>query len=312
MKRTNEGDDANQGNQRRPAQQPTQEYDEDDYMSGAFLEAEPVATRHQQRTYSQKRMKDIEAARARGTAKSVKETEVEAREAGLKQNVLSEDNKGFGMLAKMGFKKGMMLGREESSGLSTKLAEPIQVSLKSGRHGLGVDSHLKELEHEQLKLMQFQVKHTEEQFLSSVSKLRDDRKVAGDLVKARRALQQLDETAGLERSELWIPEPQPRKLLTDEYNLEEVRRDVMERRGAYYRDIATDGELADEADDPDGNATGKESAFEALEPYEKLLQVNAKLRSCYFYCLWCGDRYADSEEMDKLCPGPTREHHDDD
>ena len=66
------------------------------------------------------------------------------------------------------------------------------------------------------------------------------------------------------------------------------------------------------ADQPLGGDGGEEEEEEEeFSAEEKLHILTGYLRSQYFYCLWCGFSYADSDELKNSCPGPTREDHDD-
>ena len=80
-------------------------------MSDAFLQSlEDV--RPGLKTRSQKRKdKASEPSRTEPKHKKLKATEQEARSKGLATHISSE-NKGFSMLQKMGYKKGMGLGKE--------------------------------------------------------------------------------------------------------------------------------------------------------------------------------------------------------
>ncbi|KAJ3126917.1 G patch domain-containing protein 11 [Physocladia obscura] len=270
--------------------------DDEDYLSMTFEDPKVTKTNL---TYAEKRKREIELGRMRGAIKSTREREIEARDAGLKTNVLTEDNKGFAMLAKLGFKKGMTLGKEVN-GTTTKLAEPISVALKSGIGGVGLESAQREKQLNQSKKIESAHHQSEQDFRSISFKKQLDRKISIDLVNARKALQQLDEAAGVPRSECWLPE-RKHKLLNEEPN---IKSDVLEARGEYYKELAADGEEQDEL------TCEEDSAFEMMEPGEKLLHVNEKLRSEYFYCLWCGDRFNNFDEMISVCPGSTKGDHD--
>lgn len=63
--------------------------------------------------------------------KSTKALEVERREEGL-STAISENNKGFAMMAKLGYKPGQSLGQSTSG-----IAEPIEIKVRAGRGGLG-------------------------------------------------------------------------------------------------------------------------------------------------------------------------------
>lgn len=78
--------------------------------------------------------------------KPVKQLELERREEGLSA-AISSDNKGFAMLAKMGYKQGDAIGRS-----STGIVEPIPIQVKSGRAGLGREAAIKQLEEYRARL----------------------------------------------------------------------------------------------------------------------------------------------------------------
>lgn len=67
----------------------------------------------------------------RNAQKPLHVVERERREEGLSQ-AISSDNKGFAMLAKLGYKAGDTLGRSTAA-----VSEPIKIEVKSDRGGLG-------------------------------------------------------------------------------------------------------------------------------------------------------------------------------
>lgn len=50
--------------------------------------------------------------------------------------------------------------------------------------------------------------------------------------------------------------------------------------------------------------------FLRLGPGDRLSLVLAYLREEYTYCLWCGTRYEDYDDLKQHCPGPGEEDHD--
>merc|ERR1719158_427162 len=64
--------------------------------------------------------------------RNIKEIEEDKREEGLAQSIAEPSNKGFAMLAKMGYKAGDSLGKD-----NTGRVEPVGVEVKVGRGGLG-------------------------------------------------------------------------------------------------------------------------------------------------------------------------------
>ena len=83
--------------------------EEEDYMSDCFLnQAKDI--RPGLRTGRQKRKEHSSKTRDPSRVKRVKTEAQERREEGL-ATPLSKDNKGFSLLQKMGYKKGMGLGK---------------------------------------------------------------------------------------------------------------------------------------------------------------------------------------------------------
>lgn len=98
--------------------------------------------------------------------KPVRQLEAERREEGLSV-AISSDNKGFSMLAKMGYKQGDAIGRS-----STGIVEPIPIQVKSGRAGLGRDAAIKQLEEYREKLRKTKAEQKIETSASSISQFR--------------------------------------------------------------------------------------------------------------------------------------------
>lgn len=71
--------------------------------------------------------------------KNYVQREEEARNEGLSKP-LTEDNKGYKMLQKMGFKNGTGLGKSQSG-----IKEPIPINLKRGTSGVGREQHVKSI-----------------------------------------------------------------------------------------------------------------------------------------------------------------------
>lgn len=81
----------------------------------------------------------------RSKKRPTKLLEEERRNEGL-SSAISSQNKGFAMLAKMGYKEGDAIGKS-SKGITV----PIGIDIKTDRGGLGRDAALKQLkEHRQL------------------------------------------------------------------------------------------------------------------------------------------------------------------
>ncbi|KAF9104676.1 hypothetical protein BGX27_009990 [Mortierella sp. AM989] len=141
--------------------------EEEDYMSEAFLSSltqqnDNENSKKTNMTYSERRrQKHFE--HLANLPKPLHVREKEAREKGLEKEI-GEDNKGMAMLLKMGFKKGGTLGAAKPateselkiSGNSTEsrsdvLRAPIEVQIKQGRGGLGMDSEKKRKAEEEVQ-----------------------------------------------------------------------------------------------------------------------------------------------------------------
>lgn len=98
--------------------------------------------------------------------KPVKQLEAERREEGL--NVaISSDNKGFSMLAKMGYKPGESIGRS-----SNGIVEPISIQIKTNRAGLGRDAAIKQLEEYRERMRKTKAEQKNDSSASSISQFR--------------------------------------------------------------------------------------------------------------------------------------------
>lgn len=114
---------------------------------------------------------------------STPQLESQRREEGMSV-ALSSNNKGFAMLAKMGYKQGESIGRSSSG-----IVEPISIQLKSGRGGLGRETAIKQLEEykAKLRLARSQKQNTEnstltvEEFRQRMSQKNNNKLLESDL-----------------------------------------------------------------------------------------------------------------------------------
>lgn len=250
--------------------------DDEDYMSDKFLQSD-----HKPGLMPdmfKNKHKRVESARVKNQPKTkpVKQYEAEKREEKL-NTALDESNKGFAMLAKMGFKKGMGLGKKEQG-----ISNPIPLDIKEGRKGLGKESEEARRKKQRIeahlimakrrKLMEENLKGD---FKSRVTDRINERQIATDLYKSQKACQHLDNLKGLEPIHTWS---WPKyKTTTEEEEEEEVNDEI-------------------EDDEP--------------EDVIKLNSLTAYLRETHFYCIWCGTAYNDSKDLNDNCPGATFEAHE--
>ncbi|EJP67039.1 G-patch domain-containing protein [Beauveria bassiana ARSEF 2860] len=118
--------------------------DEDYYMNMTFDNPQPPKETSIQRTQRLKK-----ESRARGVIKSkaqIAQEEADAREKALAKSMLDDPrakkSKGLAMMAKMGFTGGG-LGKKTADGLPQGRTEPIHLSLKDDRGGVGMDAEKK-------------------------------------------------------------------------------------------------------------------------------------------------------------------------
>lgn len=171
--------------------------EEEDYMSDAFLakleknDVRPSLIRNQ----AVKRKNELESNRKK-EAKMYKPVHViqkELMKEGLNK-ALTEDNKGFAMLAKMGFKPGTSLGK--SSNCPQAIKEPIKVNINNvGRSGLGTETAAKvriEQELEKLKKKMNSSNLSAEEFRQQLREQNETRQVFFDLHKLQKTCRIID------------------------------------------------------------------------------------------------------------------------
>ncbi|KAJ3092349.1 G patch domain-containing protein 11 [Quaeritorhiza haematococci] len=284
----------------------------EDYMSDAFLlgaaGSEPKPT-----TYSRKREKRLEKQKVKGYTKPLHEREKETREAGLSK-AIAEENKGFKMLEKMGFRKGMTLGQQttESSTIGAPLlAEPIQIALKTDRQGLGMAEFGRKRTRELLEAAQDGERLTEQQYRDLQNRRFAERVLLSDLKNSRKACEDLDckDPDGEQRQEFWsLAETEAdssHETASDgsethvlpEFELLEVYLILFFAYGVINPELAE---------------TDTTFFFPwPTQPVMQLREVTKYLRSRHSYCIWCGCRFSTPEELSQVCPGDTRDAHED-
>ncbi|UYV60496.1 GPATCH11 [Cordylochernes scorpioides] len=254
---------------------------EDDYMSEAFLNPTNDIRPGLVFSNATKRKFELEK-KAKELSKKPKlmgkKLEEHNRKEGL-GNAIGKDNKGFKLLEKMGFKQGMTLGK---SSASTAIKEPIAVVLKSDRSGLGKATEAKE------KLEKFREIRTQKEDLKQ--KLQDnfrqrmrsklsEKQLKGDLYASQKICQQFDNEGEIEEpKEIWYWPPV--KKSDEDENEEDEEEEVLEEE------------------------------IEEIDDYSKLELLTKYLRETYFYCIWCGTKFEDTDDLAANCEGNTREDHD--
>lgn len=118
--------------------------------------------------------------------KTLGELERENREIGL-TTAISNENKGFRMLEKMGFKSGESLGKSRSG-----IKEPIDIVLKQGTSGVGRESHIKDVLSKKQQQKIKSLKHYETQFRLANKERKNLAQIRKDFFKAQKVCEELD------------------------------------------------------------------------------------------------------------------------
>ncbi|XP_061847140.1 G patch domain-containing protein 11 isoform X4 [Colius striatus] len=235
-----------------------EEDEEEDYMSDLFLKQDvrpglPMVRRLKEAIQKEEKQKE---ANEKNRQKSIKEEEKERRDLVLK-SALGNENKGFALLQKMGYKSGQALGKSGGG-----IVEPIPLNIKTGRSGLGHEELKKRKAEEKLENYRQKLhmkkqanEQAADQFRVRFKNKQEERKVEGDLRKSQRACQQLD-----------------------------MEKDIDVPKETWYW-----LEPQEDEEDKEDDCTSSE-----LSVPEKLHILTAYLRQQHFYCIWCGTTYEGS------------------
>ncbi|KAH9507291.1 G patch domain-containing protein 11 [Bulinus truncatus] len=277
--------------------------DEDDYMSDKFLQqcsdTRPglVPKRIQEKFDKDKKQQE---AQKQNKTVSIRKLEITQREAGLTASIPIE-SKGFALLQKMGYKPGMGIGKK-----GTGRIEPVTIEVKNNRLGLGKDADMKrkahEMSHMRTKMEAKRAKADEkrqENFMGRLKERFSSISVERDLKKAQKVCLQLDQEQGLvEPGEIffWPDNCLPSQKTDEDENEEEQHKDCLEET---YDDSDLDEDEVLEC-----------PAYLEFSGFERLDILTRYLRNSYCYCLWCGVRYNDQQDLGSNCPGNSSEAHD--
>ncbi|KAL5365833.1 hypothetical protein BJX96DRAFT_180198 [Aspergillus floccosus] len=194
---------------------PPQDDEEEDYMS--MIIEEPT----QKETFAQKKRRQQREAEAR--AKVPSKAELAAREAArrdeaLAKSTLDPSNKGFQMMAKLGFKPGQTLGKRAAPAPDEKddtggeggdgetpdakrgRAEPLNLVFKEDRGGIGLDSEKKRKFREEAQAAAAKVQREEGDYRDRVREERETRRAEGQFHAAQKVAERLDAEAEAEEA----------------------------------------------------------------------------------------------------------------
>ncbi|KAB0793691.1 hypothetical protein PPYR_13311 [Photinus pyralis] len=202
------------------------------------------------------------------------EQETETRDKGL-NTAIAEDNKGFQLLQKMGYKSGSGLGKAGG------ITKPIDIKVKQGNSGLGTETHFDELARARVAFAKKAGKKQEEAFQNTNLERRNMFRLNKDYFKAQRTCEDLD-------FKHEVKEPDKPWFWTKQ-TMDAVRK----------KNKHSDSESESE-DEEEERPT--EAALNELINY---------LRAVYGYCIYCCDFVEDIQDPSAACPGLYRVDHDD-
>lgn len=217
------------------------------------------------------------------------------------------------MMAKLGFQPGTALG---ASSNSSALTEPLGISVKEDRGGVGMEYEKKRKFREEAEGAAKKQKAEEGGYRERVGREREERRAEGMFRSAMRVLEGFELPDGGDRVPAKKVNLLCRGLVMERREKEGERRaryDLQESlsRSAAYEDP--------EEDEHDRQALGKEvedveeedeelNEFLKLEGKERLSILVDYLRQQHQYCFWCKFKYED--EMMEGCPGMEEDDHD--
>ncbi|KAJ5313848.1 uncharacterized protein N7443_000732 [Penicillium atrosanguineum] len=176
--------------------------DEEDYMSMAIEEPK------QKETFTQRKKREQREAEARGKVPSKAERAAEdarRRDEALATSTLDPSNKGFKMMAKLGFKPGQSLGkRDTDADTDTKISgpddsktrsEPLNLVFKENRGGIGLDTEKKRKIREEAAEAIKKIKHEEGDYRDRVREERELKRIEAQIRAAQKVAERLDAEA---------------------------------------------------------------------------------------------------------------------
>ncbi|KAL4883634.1 hypothetical protein BJY04DRAFT_184016 [Aspergillus karnatakaensis] len=174
--------------------------DEDDYMSMIIEEPQ------QKETFTQKKRRLQREAEARARVPSKAERaaqEAAKRDEALAKSTLNPSNKGFQMMAKLGFKAGQTLGKpaaeaespedkDEKDPNSRSRAEPLDLHFKLGRGGIGLESEKKRKFMEEAEEATKKIKAEQGDYRERVRLERETKRAEAQFEAAQKVAERLD------------------------------------------------------------------------------------------------------------------------
>jgi hypothetical protein len=175
--------------------------DDDDYMNMTFEEAAPPTKTE---TLTQRKKRLAREAEVKGRPKSkaeLAEEERKRRETALNASTLDTSNKGFKMMAALGYKPGSALGvapraAGDSPGKDDRLLEPLGLEMRDSRSGVGADAEKKRkfrAEVEAREDVEKRRKVDAGEFRERQQREREEKKMEGQVWGAMKVCERLEE-----------------------------------------------------------------------------------------------------------------------
>lgn len=209
------------------------------------------------------------------------ELEKQLREEALNRP-LDYSNKGFKMLEKMGFKSNKT--NETVDEMKPTVCEPIRIELKNDRKGLGSEKSVNK--RQKIVCNKVNDKVIEENFLNHNKSKNQLFFIEKDLKTCQKVCHTLDLESGVDENEF--------------------RRQTL-RPQWFWPMISTDNE--EKGDNEEESVEDLSEEDIDLSPEQKLNVINEYLRNNYYYCIWCGIKFNDSNDINENCLGDTRDKH---
>lgn len=207
-------------------------------------------------------------------------------------SILKNGSLGLSMMQKMGFKVGESLGVH-----NTGLVEPISVEVKKGRAGIGATRKLPE--GSQI------TPATIDTFLSHAKSKSEEQRDRLFLLKLQRyCFQESEENMAFLDG----------KILIKEVNemWRSYAAQTSTKKSGRVRLFETTDDDNNKAMEPDTAKAMKADTvldFDLQPIGSQLEQLIAYSRDNYFYCPYCGIKFASDEDMQENCPGPYDQDH---
>lgn len=140
-------------------------------------------------------------ARARVPSKAERAAQEAARrDEALATSTLDPTNKGFQMMAKLGFKPGGVLGKRSTNDSNTATdykarAEPLNLTIKENRGGIGLDTEKKRKIREEAEEAVKKIKHEEGDYRDRVREERELKRIEAQVHAAQKVAERLDAEA---------------------------------------------------------------------------------------------------------------------